>query len=372
MDRPGAGGSAALRRGPCTDSARRHGSRLLVGLAFWLGTSACSPLYVIRAGLAEARILSARRPLAEVILDGQTDARLQGKLTLTREARIYAVEELGLDAGDAFTSYSALERDTLAMVVSAAYRTRLAARTWWFPIVGHVPYRAYFDFEAGARERAKLEAEGFDALLRPTSAFSTLGWFADPLLSTTARADEVSLVETVLHELSHNHLFVPGQVTFNESFAQFVGNVGAMRFFCTRPGGGADTVWCRRAQARWRDEIRFSQFIDGLVAELETLYGRTDLSEAEKLSGREAVFQRHRERFASEVQPTFEAGRYQSFLDQPLNNATLLGRMRYYHRLGDFDQLWRGMDQDLPGVLRALRAQAATVADPWELLPTGR
>ena len=342
---------------------------LLPLLAVWL--VGCSPLYVIRAGWAEARILAGRRPLPEVILDQGTDARLRGKLTLTREARTFARESLGLEIGGAFTSYTHLERDTLAMVVSAAYRTRLAPKTWWFPIVGHVPYRAYFDFEAGAREREKLDAEGYDALLRPTSAFSTLGWFDDPLLSTTARADEVGLVETILHELSHTHLFVPGQVQFNESFAQFVGNAGAIMFFCTRSGGGEDTVWCRRARARWRDEIRFSRFLDPLVAELEALYGRTDLSEAEILEDRERVFAAARTRFRDEVQPTFEARRYQAFLDQPLDNATLLGRMRYYHRLADFDALWAGEGGDLRATVARIAAEVRERSDPFDVLPRG-
>ena len=183
-----------------------------------------------------------------------------------------------------------------------------------------------------ARNR-KLEDEGFDTYLRPTAAFSTLGWFADPLLSTIVRYDEVELVTTILHELSHNHLFVPGQVRFNESFATWVGSTGAIEFFCTRPGGGPDTVWCNRARDRWRDTMRFSVFIDGLVEDLEAVYGDSLATGGDKIAARETVFERHLERFRDEVQPGFLSFTFAGFASLPLNNATLLSRMRYYHRL---------------------------------------
>ena len=111
---------------------------LLAAAALWPGT-ACSPMYVIRAGWEEAKILRARRPIPEVILAPTTDDDLRGKLTLAREAREFARDRLELDVGDSYTSYTELERDTLAMVLSAAYRDRLASKTWWFPGGGARP-----------------------------------------------------------------------------------------------------------------------------------------------------------------------------------------------------------------------------------------
>lgn len=329
----------------------------------------CSPLYLIRAGIAEAKILQARRPIPEVILDPATDTRTRDLLTVVTEARRYAVEELGLEAGDAYTSYSELESDTLLMVLSAAPVDRLVPKTWWFPIVGHVPYRGYFDFDKAAREEQKLAREGLDTYLRPSGAFSTLGWLPDPLLSTTLRQDDIGVVETVIHELAHNRLFVPGQVRFNESYANFVGAVGAARFFCTRDGGGPDTVKCQRAQARWRDMVRFSDFLDPLIADLQALYEQADDLERDALlEQRTAVFARAQEHFRDTVQPSFEASTYGSFLTQPLNNATLLGRMRYYHRLADFAAFWERGDGDLKAAIDRIADQAPDLDDPFTLL----
>lgn len=336
-----------------------------------VGAWACSPVYVIKAGIAEARILRARRPIPEVLADSATDAATRGKLAYILEARRFAADELGIDVGDAYTMYTRLDRDTLALVVSAAEKDRLVPRTWWFPIVGRMPYKGYFDDDDARKAQAALEAEGYDTYLRPTSAFSTLGWFNDPVLSTFLYADEVEVVETVLHELSHRYLFVPGQVGFNESFATFVGRVAAMDFFCTREGSGPDSVKCHRARARWRDYQRFSVFVDGLVSELEAIYGDTGLSRDDKLRLREDVFQAALARFDRDVAPGFESIGFGGFRDTPLNNATLLARIRYYHRLPDFQALLDARGGDLGAVLAELRAGVGSVEDPFALLPTG-
>lgn len=346
---------------------RRSAASVVLLLAATL--TGCSPLYVIRAGIAEARILAARRPIPEVVLDPGTSDRTRGKLMLVMEAREFARDSLRLDVGDSYTSFTRLESDTLAMVLSAAYRDRLESRTWWFPIVGHVPYRGYFSVERALRAQQSLEEEGFDTYLRPTAAFSTLGWFADPLLSTLLRYDEVDLVETVLHELSHNHLFVSGRVRFNESFATFVGRVAAIEFFCTRPGGGWNTVKCERAQARWRDAQRFSRFLDDLVADVQALYGDPDLTSEEKIARRDAIFEGYQERYATRLEPALENLSFASFRSTPLNNATLLARMRYYHRLPDFQALYELHDEDLAATVQALTEGVGGVEDPFDLLP---
>jgi len=337
-----------------------------------VGAWACSPLYVIKAGLAEARILRARRPIHEGLNDSTVDATMRGKLSFVLEARRFAAEQLGISVGDSYTQFTQLDRDTLAMVVSAAHRDRLAAKTWWFPVVGRVPYRGFFSLDDALAAQADLESEGLDTYLRPTAAFSTLGWFNDPILSTVLRADDVEVVATVLHELSHQHLFVPGQVRFNESFATFVGRVGAIRFFCTRAGGGQDTVKCLRAQSRWRDYQVFSVFVDGMVDELQDLYCRPGLGSADKVELRAGVFSRALARFDDTVAPTFESVTFSGFRSAPLNNATLLARMRYYHRLPDFQAMLEAEDGDLGGLLTTLAAKVEGAPDPFDALPGGR
>ena len=338
----------------------------MVGTSF----TACSPIYVIRAGIAEAKILAGRRPLPEVIADPATDSATRNTLVMVREARQWAIDSLELRVGDSYTTFTQLDRDTLAMVLSAAYRDRIQPKTWWFPIVGRVPYRGFFDLEDAQKAERDLQQEGYDTWLRPTSAFSTLGWFADPILSTMLYSDDIEVVTTILHEISHAHLFVPGRVQFNESFATFVGRVAAIEFFCTREGGGPDTVWCARTQARWRDVRRFSAFLDVVVDDLQTVYGDTGLTYDEKVERREEIFERARTRFGTDLQPTFEALGFGSFTSSPLNNATLLSRMRYYHHLDDFAALYE-REGDLRATLRWIVANVDGADDPFTLLPKG-
>jgi predicted aminopeptidase len=340
-------------------------------LALLASCAACSPVYVVKAGLAEMRILRARQPIHRVLNDPATDPATRGKLAYVLEARRFAAEELGIDVGESYTMYTELESDTLALVLSAAPRDRLWPKTWWFPVVGRVPYKGFFSERDALREEASLAADGYDTYVRPTAAFSTLGWFNDPLLSSVLRADDVDVVETVLHELSHQHLFVPGHVGFNESFATFVGRVAAARFFCTRDGGGPDTIRCQRAEARWRDYQRFSVFIDWMVDQLEAVYGSPDLDYDAKIRRRDEVFAAALRRFDEEVQPSFEAYTFQGFRDTPLNNATLLARIRYYHRLPDFAAYLDERDGDLRRALEDLASGADSVDDPFDLLPTG-
>ncbi len=341
-------------------------------LALVASCAACSPVYVMRAGLAEMRILRAREPIHRVLADSSVDAATRAKLSYVLQARRFAAEELGIDVGGSYTSYAQLDRDTLALVLSAAPRDRLQPRTWWFPIVGHVPYRGFFDEDDALEEQASLEADGYDTYLRPTAAFSTLGWFDDPVLSTMLRTDEVEVVETVLHELSHQHLFVPGRVDFNESFATFIGRAGAVAFFCGWEGGGPDTVKCARAEARWRDYQRYSVHVDEMVRELEALYADPELTTERKLELREAIFLRAHERFDDEVAPTLESVSFRGYRETPLNNATLLARIRYFHRLPDFAAYLEERNGDLARALRDLWSGARSAADPFALLPRTR
>jgi predicted aminopeptidase len=182
--------------------------------------------------------------------------------------------------------------------------------------------------------------------------------------------DDVEVVETVLHELAHRYLFASGHVRFNESFATFVGRVGAARFFCTRQGGGPDSVKCLRAQARWRDFQRFGVYVDGLVHEVTDLYADTTLPREEMLQRREEIFRGSLDRFDTDVQPGFESFSFAGYRSIPLNNATLLARMRYYHRLPDFQALLE-REGGLGEAMAYLKEGLDGVEDPFDLLPEG-
>jgi predicted aminopeptidase len=327
--------------------------------------AACSPLYVLRAGIEEARILSRRRPIQRVIEDPATAPEVRAKLRLVLQARDFAEHGLGLDAGDSYTTYSWVDSDTLLLVLSGSRKDRFEPVTWWFPIVGHVPYKGFFDFDAAHEAAAALRADGYDANVRPSGAFSTLGWFNDPLLNTILRYGEVSLASTVIHEITHNTLYVPSQVAFNESFANFAGDRGAGHFFCDRDGPTAET--CMLATAVWHDNLIYGAFVGAFIDELEALYARSELTSEQKIERREAVFAGARARFRDEVVPRLRTRGFRGFETMELNNATLIGINLYYERLDLFEAVYQRHGGDLVAALRAIeRAARARPDAPFE------
>lgn len=324
-------------------------------------SAGCSPTYVLRAGWHEAKILSRRRPITSVIQDPGTSEQVRRKLQLVLDARQYAQHPLELKAGESFTTYSWVERDTLLMVLSAAYADRFAAHTWWFPIVGRVPYKGYFDFKKAYAEADRLGAEGLDTYVRPSGAFSTLGWFNDPLLNTVLRYDDVSLANTVIHELVHNTMYLPGQAGFNESFANFVGDRGAIDFFCNREGEASRE--CSAAKGDWADNLLFGAFLSDLVHRLEALYDRTDLDRAGKLAEKERLLEDSKRRFTADVRPRLRTTAYLRFDQRPLNNAVLIGMRLYYEELDLFEAVYQRYRGDLTASIAAIIAAARTDPD---------
>jgi len=353
----------------------RHRRRFALLLAAGLAASACSPAYVLRAAWEEGRILNRRKPIARIVQDTATDWETRDKLLLVLQARQFAADSLRLNAGDSYTLFSRVESDTLVMVLSAAYKDRFAPHTWWFPIVGRVPYKGFFELRDAQSAQRKLEAQGYDTYLRPSAAFSTLGWFNDPLLSTLLRYDRVSLANTVIHEIFHNTFYAPGQAVFNETLANFVGGRGAIEFFCRRDGPGSQT--CETATGAWNDDLVFGEFLGALVEELRTLYARTDLTSEQKVREREAVFTSAQRRFAEEVRPRLRVDTFAGFTREPLNNATLISRHIYYDRLGLFEEVYRSRDGDFIRAMDDIVAAArGNKADPYAAVqalvsPTG-
>lgn len=353
-----------MAAGPRIRPFSQLAARALAWLALGVVCASCSPGYVLRGAWEEGKILGRRRPIAQVIADRRTDAETRRKLRLVLAARDFARDSLGLRTGESYTLYSEKKSDTLATVLSAAYKDRFRARTWWFPIVGSVPYKGYFHEEDARREAARLEAEGFDTYMRPTSAFSTLGWFNDPVLSTLLRYPDVDLGNTVIHELLHNTYFAAGKISFNESLANFVGARGAIELFCRRDGPDAPT--CRRARDEWDDDLVFGFFMGELIHDLESLYARTDLTREQKLALREDVFARAQRRFAEEVRPRLKVATFSSFTRDPLNNATLISRRIYYDRLDLFERVYASRGGDLRRTIADITAAArASKADPY-------
>jgi predicted aminopeptidase len=355
---------AALTRTICRfrQKLRRYVKVGLVAALTAALLSACSPLYVMRAAYEEGKILWRREPIADLIQSPEVTPDTQEKFRLVLSAREYARDVLKFNVGGSYASYSYVDRPDLTYIVIAAPKTELRPYTWWFLIVGSVPYKGYFSKKDAEAEIERLKAEGYDTNLRTSAAFSTLGWFDDPLLSHLLKYDKVLLSEIVFHELFHNTLYVNGAGAFNESSANFVGHRAAIDFF--RERFGENSFEHRRALLLWEEEREFAGFIAEVALVLGDLYKR-NISRDEKLRLREQVFARSKAEWSRRIadRPTH---RFHGFSRQALNNAVLMHYIVYLKDLDLFESLYEACERNLFRTVDALRQAVASNGEPFQ------
>ncbi|MEQ8859579.1 MAG: aminopeptidase [Pseudomonadales bacterium] len=323
-------------------ASRSPWARLVAGVVVLVAMSAmagCQTIgYYSHAVLGQWRVLSGRQPVTQVLtaLDGRDDARsrqLREQLTLSQKVLDFAETELGLDVGRRYRTYVDLKRPAVVWNLFAAPPLSLQPHTWCYPIVGCAPYRGYFDEALAQRHAAVLAAQGLETYVAPVPAYSTLGWFADPLMSSFIGWPEPDLAELLFHELAHGVVWVPGDVAFNESFATFVGRRGLSEWLVGQ--GRVDLLEDRRDAALARG--RLLDLLERTRAQLAAVYdGDADRehkleAKARILSALDACYEGHRDGLGG--------GRYDALMDG-LDNARLVSIATYEDQVPAFAGLF--------------------------------
>jgi predicted aminopeptidase len=300
--------------------------------------------YLLHAIEGQLDLACRARSIESAAADDDLDPRTRALLADVPRMKAFAVES-GLEPTSSYETLVGLDRPSVVYVVSAAPPLSLEPKRWWFPVAGNVPYLGWFDKNLAIQQARWLEAEGWDVDVRGASAYSTLGWFDDPVLSSMIEDADDALAElanVILHESVHATVYVPGQSSFNEGLATYIGDELTVRYLDARfgPNSPALAAWLD-GEARGR-EIR-QRFHRG-YQELSALYA-SDRPDAEKLAKKKAIL--------ADIQTEVRFRR-------PINNATLAGYSTYHSSREDFARLWEACAREprrMIDVTKTLRAE---------------
>ena len=306
--------------------------------------SGCQAFSFYRQAIAgQYQILAHQESITNLMANPDTPPKLKAKFGQVIKIRHFAAEELKLPADGAYVKYTDLRRPCVVWNVSVAPALSLEPMTWWFPVVGRVSYRGYFE-EAGARRyAARWEKKGWDVHVGGVAAYSTLGWFRDPLMNTFIFEPEADLAELIFHELGHRRLYVNGDTDFNEAFATEVAAEGIRRWFAA----SSNSVACQEHQAALARDNQFVQLVMDTRRELEAVYGDGSLPDAAKLRRKEEIIGKLRAKYAAVKQTWGGESGYDEWFAAPINNARLNTVSTYYDLVPAFQALLRANGGDM-------------------------
>jgi predicted aminopeptidase len=351
-----------MNRTPPSRARRKRLWPLAVLAAAALACGCRTAGYYAQAARGQYQILARQKGVNGLIADPQTPAALRTQLRLVQELRAFAARELRLPVDGHYRNYADLQRPYVVWNVQAAAAFSLEPKTWWYPLVGRLEYRGYFSERGAADYARRLEAKGCDVSVEGVEAYSTLGWFRDPVLNTFVSHAEPDLAEIIFHELAHQRVFAPGDTDFNEAFATAAGQEGARRWL--RAAG--NTNLCETYVRSLRRNGQFVQLIMNARAQLEKIYGDTrdpdgKIKAAKKPPAAPDQLQREKQRVLDGLRAEYEqlkagwdgyAG-FDGWFTSQLNNARLNSVANYYDLVPGFERLLEANGGELEAFYRA-------------------
>lgn len=320
-----------------------------------------------QAARGQLEVLAKREDIADKIADPATPESLRARLVTVLEIRRFAVDELGLPDGRSYRLYADLGRDSPLWNVVATPAWSVEAKSWCYPLVGCLSYRGFFRRDHARDLAAELAGEGLDVAVFPVTAYSTLGWFADPLLDSMLSLSDARLAELIFHELTHELLHVRGDTPFNEAYATFIGRLGTARWLESTGRSEALSEW-------WREQRADRELTNLLLEARQRLSKGFDRAEGEAALAavKAAEYQRLREQIAA-LARAGHGDRLDAWLAGPINNAHLALVATYEAGVAAFERVYReACDRDLPCLHdRARQLAAAEVVTRREFLAGG-
>jgi len=296
-------------------------SRFFSGLVLVTFLAACSgPGYYLQAISGQWKLIHARRDIQTLLDDPATKKELATNLKSAEQVKAFANSTLDLPGNGSYSSYVEVDGDALVWNVVATKEFSLEAKKWCFPVSGCVPYRGFFKQQKAKTSATRLHNKGMDVFVSPAAAYSTLGWFKDPLLSTMISGPDTRLAAYLFHELAHQRLYVKGDGLFNEGYASFVEKTG-LRLWLESSQRQDDLLqWQRRDNAS-RD---FNHLIGELHKELARLYS-SDTPETTMRQKKASIIDSLAISYEQLSDEKWQGKRYyNNWFEDPVNNARLV------------------------------------------------
>jgi len=334
-----------------------------------LALSGCQTLtYYGQAIQGQYQIVFHQQKITKLLADPRTPAPLKTKLELIQELRAFAAKNLKLPVDGHYEKYVDVHRRFVVWNVEAAPEFSLEPKTWWYPFVGRLEYRGYFSQPDAWKYGAWLQQKGYDVYIGGVEAYSTLGWFKDPVLNTFISNAEPDVAETVFHELAHQRVFASGDTDFNEAFATTVGQEGVRRWLQTK----GDPAALEKYLAQLRRTEQFVRLVEQTRRRLEALYGdeRTAEGEVKAASKKHAVpaeeLRRRKQQLLDRLRREYAQLKsqwggdteYDGWFAGTLNNAQLNSVAAYHDLVPCFRGLLARNGQDLEKFYQAVEKLA--------------
>ena len=317
-------------------------------LTFCLLLAGCESVsYYSQAILGQLSILSKREAIEDLIADPGSSPELKNKLSTILDIRDFAETELMLPVDNNYDSYVDVQRPFVVWNVFAAPEFSMIPVNWCYPIAGCVSYRGYFSEADAQAYAAKLENDGLDVYVGGVSAYSTLGWFSDPVLSTIINRDDYRLAALLFHELAHQLIYIPGDTEFNESFATTIEREGLRRWLAStnlNETESSNIVLLAELNTQRREE--FVALVNSAVGELQVVYESSN-NELEKRQAKADVFASMRSQYNSLRNNWNGYDAYDAWMSRELNNAQLSTVATYFNWVPAFEQILADNGNDL-------------------------
>lgn len=290
--------------------------------------SGCQLSYMTQSAYNHLKIMSQRKSIEKLLKNPDLPLDHRQKFELVIQIRPY-IQALGLNVTNNYKTYVDLKRPYVSYLLTVAPPYSIEPMTWKFPFVGEFPYKGFHNQNRADREALSYSQKNYDTYIRGVSAYSTLGWFNDPLLSSMLQYTEAQLIETVIHESVHATVFIKNNVEFNEQLAVFVARKATLEYYKTQDAKAYEALLHTFA-----DETLYFQFINKCLEQLTEFYQSKEHHTPEQKS---RIFAKIQKQFKEDLLPQLQTSYFTKFSELTLNNAFFASQGVYFENQVHFE-----------------------------------